>query len=524
MPTFRAMHRTLVALLCLFASVASAQTGSGAPAPSPKFDVLEFEVEGNSVLPVVAIERAVYPFLGPGRTVEDVEAARAALERTYREAGYITVAVDIPEQRVEGGLVTLRVTEGRVARTRVTGARYFDQGRILAGAPSLAEGSVPYAPDAQTELNALNQSADRRVTPTFRAGRQPGTTEVDLAVEDTFPLHGRIELNNRYSPDTEPLRLLGTIRYDNLFQRLHSASLQYQTSPQDTSQVKVISGSYTAPLAPSRFLTFYGIDSDSAIASGLGGGTVVGKGSTYGLRYTLALGGTDTFRHSATLGVDRKISDQDAAGVFTPVRYTPFAVSYSGAVADPSGLTEFGAGLNLSFKGLGNEQSEFEDRRFKASANYMILRFDLSRTQNLPAGLSLYGRLDGQVASGPLINNEQFVAGGIDSVRGYLEASALGDDGLRGSVELRSPQWSKSVGELVNDFRGVAFVDGARLTVRDPLPQETDRFTLSSTGIGLRMRAWDRLVLRLDAGLVLREIRESEKHSVRVQFISAYEF
>jgi hemolysin activation/secretion protein len=509
----------LVLLLCCAVGSVAAQAPAG-----PRFDVLEFEVEGNTALPAAAIEAAVYPFLGESRTLDDVESARAALERAYREAGFVTVLVNIPEQRVDGGLVRLEVIEGRVARTRVTGARYYSQGRILAGAPSLTEGSVPNALDIQDDLAEINRSADRRVTPTFRPGRQPGTTEVDLAVEDALPLHGRLELNNRYSPDTEPLRLLGTLRYDNFFQRGHSGSVQYQTSPQDTSQVWVLSGAYTMPLAQRRFLTAYAIQSDSAIATGVAGASVIGQGSIYGLRYTMALRGSERLNHSATLGVDRKNSDQDAAGVFTPVSYTPFTAAYSGALADDTGITEFGAGLNVSFRGLGNEESEFENRRFNASANYLYLRFDLSRTQKLPAGLSLYGRLDGQVANGPLINNEQFVAGGIDSVRGYLEASALGDNGFRGSLELRSPQWATLAGDAMNDLRGVVFVDGARLTVRDPLPQEEDRFTLASTGLGLRMRAFDRLQLRVDAGYALREQGTTDRRELRVQFVSAYEF
>ena len=62
------------------------------------FDLLELQVEGNTLLDRVRVERAVYPFLGEGKTVKDVEAARQALEIVYRDSGYATVVVDIPEQ------------------------------------------------------------------------------------------------------------------------------------------------------------------------------------------------------------------------------------------------------------------------------------------------------------------------------------------------------------------------------------------------------------------------------------------
>ena len=49
------------------------------------FDILEFVVEGNTVLPALDIERAVYPHLGEKKTIASVEAAREALEKRYHD-------------------------------------------------------------------------------------------------------------------------------------------------------------------------------------------------------------------------------------------------------------------------------------------------------------------------------------------------------------------------------------------------------------------------------------------------------
>src|SRR5262245_53579086 len=65
-----------------------------------RFDILEFHIDGNSLLPAEAVERAVMPHMGEGRTLRDAENARAALERRYHEAGWQTVLVTIPEQEV----------------------------------------------------------------------------------------------------------------------------------------------------------------------------------------------------------------------------------------------------------------------------------------------------------------------------------------------------------------------------------------------------------------------------------------
>ena len=53
----------------------------------PRFDILEYEVQGNSLLPDLTIEQAVTPFLGEGRALGDVDAARAALLQRYEDAG-----------------------------------------------------------------------------------------------------------------------------------------------------------------------------------------------------------------------------------------------------------------------------------------------------------------------------------------------------------------------------------------------------------------------------------------------------
>ena len=132
----------------------------------------------------------MYPFLGPGRTPDDVEKARAALEKVYHDKGYTTVSVQIPQQQGRGGVVFLEVAENKVGRLRVKGSRYFSLDAIKKAVPSLAEGKVPNSNDLTREFLALNQWPDRSVTMTpdsIRPGVEPGTVDVDLIVKDTFP-------------------------------------------------------------------------------------------------------------------------------------------------------------------------------------------------------------------------------------------------------------------------------------------------------------------------------------------------
>ena len=510
---------------------ASAKTASAtaAKAETHRFNVLEFQVAGNSVLPNLAIETAVYPYLGEAKSIDDIELARASLEKTYRDAGYLTVLVDIPEQQVEGGIVTLKVTEGRVARTRVVGSHYFSQGRIREKTSELAEGSVPYFPDMQKQIASVNTTADRRVTPVLKPGKTPGTLEVDLKVDDKLPLHGSLELNNRYSANTSPLRLSGMVSYDNLWQREHSFALQYQIAPEDVAQSNVLSGTYVMPLGTrGDMLALYAVRSRSNVAA-LGNLSVLGSGNIYGVREIMPLPSRANLFHSFSLGADYKdfqenLVLQGADSLKTPISYLSFVLAYNATVLGENAQTQANISANFAPRGLGNTAQEFENKRHNAQPNYAYLKADVTHTRKVLGDYSLIARLGGQLADMPLVSNEQFGAGGVESVRGYLESEALGDNALLGSLELRTPSLAKNLPDGVDELRLLAFTEGALLRVIQPLPQQTSRFVLSSVGIGARLKAWRGLTSTLDVGWPLKNTTYTRNGDPRVHFKLFYEF
>ncbi len=513
------------------AGPASQQAGSDSAAESdlPRFDILEYQVEGNTVLPTIEVERAVYPFLGPQRTIKDAEAARAALEHAYQQAGYLTVLVDIPEQKVDDGVVRLRVMEGKIDRLAVSGNRYYSRGTIRDKVPALEAGKVPHFPDVQKELAQLNRGSDRRVTPVLRPGETPGTVTAELKVEDKLPLHGGIELNNRESPNTEPLRLQAFLRYDNLWQREHSAAIQYLVAPQDPTQVRALSGTYVIPISGTdNVIAFYGVHSRSNVAA-IGDLTVIGNGDIVGARYVVPLQPVAELYHSLTLGIDYKQFGQSVGfpgtpAVDTPISYVPLSMQYSGTIAGKRGVTQGTFSANFGPRGVfENKDAEFENNRFEAHANYIYLRGELSREQALPHGSSLFARLGGQVASGPLISNEQFVAGGVDTVRGYLEAEQSGDDAYYGRVELRSPSLTNAE-SLVSELVVLGFVDGASLHLQDALPGQKSSYNLSSGGVGLRLKTRPHLDATLDVAVPFESAQVTRAGEARVLFKVAYEF
>lgn len=502
-----------------------AEQGGGA---DYHFAIWEFQVEGNTLLDTKLVERTVYGFLGPDKTIKDIDHAREALENFYRGAGFPTVIVDIPEQDVSGGVVRLQVTEGTVSRVRVSGSRYFSLERIKSQVPALARGEVPSIPDVQSQLQELNKATpDRVVTPIFRPGRTPGTVEVELRVKDELPVHGDVELNNRYSKDTSELRLSGSLRYANLWQREHSAAISYMTSPQNTSDVKVLTGTYIAPLGDD-ILALYAVNTDSNVATA-GNLTVLGKGTIAGARYIIPVHGSDSYIHNFTLGLDYKdfgesIVLQGADTLNTPISYTNLMTEYRATLIGSGSRLNASVAANFGPRGLGNNAGEFDNKRFNAKPNYFHLDGKLDYQRSLFETGKLVARFNAQLADSPLISNEQFSAGGADSVRGYFESQALGDDGIFGSLELYSPSLAGHIAEQVNNFQLLVFADAARLRIQDALPNNPDHYELYGAGAGFRLNAWDNLDVRLDWAWPLIDADQVQKGDSRGHFTINYGF
>jgi hemolysin activation/secretion protein len=103
----------------------------------------------------------------------------------------------------------------------------------------------------------------------------------------------------------------------------------------------------------------------------------------------------------------------------------------------------------------------------------------LRNTDNL-----LVLRLNAQFSNSPLFNIEQFVLGGSDTVRGYIENAILRDNGIFGSMEFRVPIW------YGKDHRPLLMVapffdigSGWNVKANNALGSQLD--TLPSAGVGL---------------------------------------
>lgn len=514
------------------AGVAQAQERAagdpGASASARHVDINEYFVEGNTALSDPEIEQAVYPFLGPGKSLDDVEKARAALQKVYEGKGLKTVFVEIPQQNVVDGRVRLSVSEARIGKVAITGGSERADDRVKRALPAVAAGNVPDLNAFSSQITALNsRSADRQVTPELKAGETPGTVDVVLKVDDKLPLHGGIELSNRYSRDTRPLRLQANLRYDDLWGAGHSISAFYSVAPERRSDAEVVVGSYGLPLSDKLRLDVTGLYSNSDVGT-VGGTNVVGKGHSVTAALTRTLGGPPGLYQRVTASFAYKQFDENVTlGKTTdkaPITYYPVSLGYAGNWANSEGALGFNLTGTFAFRGLGSAPSAFDYKRLRATGGFFYLHGGVNYLYTLPKNAQLYINVEGQIASEPLISNEQMALGGVGTVRGYLQSEAIGDNGLLSSIELRSPSFAGVTGGIADELRAVLFVDAGKVWILSPAAEQASTFSLYSVGAGLRAKLFGHVSGDLDAGFPLTSNGVTRAGDARVHFRISTDF
>ncbi|HET8871801.1 MAG TPA: POTRA domain-containing protein [Aquabacterium sp.] len=504
--------------LLLAWSVWSASTFA-APPSSPRFNVFEYIVQGNTALPAAMVEKALSPFLGPDKTFKDIEAARAALEKLYQDAGYLSVVVSVPDQKIQNDEVRLEVVEAKVDRLKVTGAQYNLPSGIQAKVPSLAPGQTPYFPQVQEDLGKA-QSGDVQVTPLIGAGDDADKLNVELKVDDKPAVHGSVEANSKQSFNTRRGRIEAVLSYTNLWQKGHTAAVSWQYAPTRPSDANTLTFIYGLPLTSSDDLTFSLTDSrsDTPSNTSLGGATLT-RGTFYGVRWQRQLDSLNwPVRHSLYAGIDYKDNhdrNQDIGGFSTakpPLRYPVVSVGYNlygqasaqtswQANSSVSTSNRSLAGRKVECEGRG-ELDQFECKRAGSSPDFMVWKAGLGLQTAIWGKWQINAKVDAQLASGPLASGEQYALGGIDTIRGYYEYEQAGDMGWSSRIEIITPPWAP-----FGDWRtsGLMFYDRGFLQTKEPAASQHAHVHMASTGLGWRAENGHGLQWSLNVALPLIE-------------------
>jgi hemolysin activation/secretion protein len=182
------------------------------------------------------------------------------------------------------------------------------------------------------------------------------------------------------------------------------------------------------------------------------------------------------------------------------IDYLPLNVRYNVSWNDSLGSAGLGLGANLNLwydaqsrLGGGTNLTVLTGKKAlqeitgskKSGGHWLILNPTFFHQFGLIPNWPTTVRADGQWANEPLISNEEFGSGGVNSVRGYQEGQVFGDTGWHVSVEQQTPP--DIVGYLNHQepltFRGSVFMDYADTYLLDPQGRPAST-ALWGTGIG----------------------------------------
>lgn len=498
----------------LLAAPALPQTvqAQGSTAAAPAFEIKHFVVGGDTLLGAPRIQALLAPYTGAARTFVDIQAALAALQAAYTQAGYGATQVRLPQQKVSAGTVELLVLEPRLGDLTLTGNLHFDDAAIARSLPSLQIGvplsGQPLNTDALArELRLANENPARRISVELKS-RPNGLIDAIVKVHDEGPWKVGLQLDDSGTPATGRTRAGMSIQHANVAGLGHVANFQAIGSPEQPDKVAIAALNYRIPLpALGDSIDFFGLraDVDSGVVNDLI--SVSGRGTVAGLRYTANLRPVALYQQRLIFGLARRKFDNRVGVVggqpnlVPDVAVLPASLSYAGAWNGATDQLDFSASWvqNVPAGSQGNAAA-MAAARSGASAHYSILRYALNLTHAFESAWLARFALDGQATRDALIAGEQFGVGGQDSVRGFLERELTNDIGGRATLELQTPSWGSGKGL---NARALVFYDQGWLRRNAALPGETASATLSSAGLGLRVN-FAPCTLRADAARVIR--------------------
>jgi hemolysin activation/secretion protein len=521
-------------MLCAFFlfTALSAFAAEEKPDAVPRFDIKSYKVEGNTLLAADSLESILSPFTGKERDFGTVQEALDALEQAYRDQGFSMVAVSLPEQELEVGVVRLKVNENRLGKINIEGNRYFDQANIRRSLPELNQGETPNLNAVSRSLKIANENPARKINLQLMNSDKENEIDANITVKDESPWKIGITADNTGEKQTGIVRLGALLQHANVFNRDHLLTLQYITSPEKVDHVSIYSLGYRMPfysLGSSLDLigAYSNVDSGT-ISAATNSMDVSGKGTILGIHYNQNLNRIGNYEHKVTLSLDYRAYENsvDFMGnqLGNNVTVHPVSLTYAGTLA----VDTITAGFyltdlqNLSSRWDGRDTAEdIEKARPGAPRGYNIVRYGANLSYALGADWQARMQFNGQYTNDPLVPGEQYGIGGATTVRGFSERQFSNDQGYSGNIEIYTPDLSGLFGVSAFQSRLLVFHDRGYVSRKDALPGDTVSTEIGSIGSGLRIMDGKRFSISVDCGFVVNTPDDSTTRWSNVWHLSA---
>ena len=467
--------------------------------------VESFEVTGNTVFSEAEIQKVVSQYQGRPLSISELFQVRTAITKLYTDSGYVNSGAYIPPQELEDGTVTITVLEGKLEAINVTGTKRLN--------PNYVRSRIERAADSPLNVDSLLEALQllrldpliKNVSAELSAGISPGTSVLDVEIEEADAFKIRANLDNKRSPSVGSFRRGVGLSHANLLGFGDNISLDYNNTDGSNS----IDLFYAVPVNAKNgtIRLAYGYSDNDIVEDPFNALDIESESSYYelGFRQPLVLKPNQEF----TMGMNFSFQESQ-----TRLLDTPFALSRG---AEEDGETKIGAIRLFQEYVSRNDQQVFALRSqfsigidiFGSTINvdapdssFFAWRGQSQWVRRLGEDFLFLLRGDLQFSASDLVPLEQFRIGGFDSVRGYRQDLVLGDNGLSASAEVRIPlvRFRKINGVI----QLTPFFDLGSVWNNDD--SDIDNDFLASLGIGLNFSVADNFNARLDWGIPLTDV------------------
>jgi hemolysin activation/secretion protein len=483
------------------------------PSPTPEtppgeipqtITVERFQVTGSTVFSQADFERVTAPYTQRPITVAELFQARSAVTQLYIDNGYITSGAYIPPQRLQAGVVEIRVVEGSLESIQVTGTRrlkpsYIQSRLEIATRKPLNRDRLLEALQL-LQLNPLIQSISAELS----AGTRPGESLLEVRMTEADTFNAQILLNNGRVPSVGTFQRQIQLSEANLLGFGDSLTGSFS----NTDGSNAFDFSYVFPVnarnGTLRFST--GISYNRVIEEPFDILDIESRSRYLELSFRqpilqtptreVALGLTLTHQQSQASLLDGEIpfpgagADNEGRTRLAALRFFQEA-TWRSSIEVIALRSQFSVGISALGSTINEEPPDSRFFAWRGQAQWVRL---------LAPDTLLLLRGDVQLSDRALLPFEQFSIGGIDSVRGYRQDALLTDSGVFASAEVRIPILRLP---QINGLLQIApFFDIGSGWNRSGFADPDPSF-VASLGVGLRFQIRDRLTTRFDWGIPL---------------------
>lgn len=478
-------------------------------------------IRGDRIARIPGLAQKLSSYVGKPLVIGDLNTICADIVTVYTQAGYPVVSPIISEQDLTRGVLRIVVLEAKVGDVKVV----VNPGKTTVADAAIVQniqkqltpkpGDDIRADAVLEDLDWLNRNAFQNATISFERGKSAGLTDVVYNVDRLqFPVRMYAGYENTGTAATGDDRFLAGLNWNDAFGRPDNQLSLQATSGDQLNEYQAYGASYLMPISSLRHVwSVYGSWSSSQVQGVTGQPDIntVGTSWQIGTRYAIPLARHGSMTQQVDFALDFKHSNNNLEFGGTAIfdrssDIVNASVGYTLANVGQWGSTQGDVHLFVSPGHLSpnNGDDEFTIARPGAKPAYAYLRGTLAHTIGGPDEFQLHAEVRGQVSSGALLSSEQFDLGGHDSVRGYRESAGLGDDGVLGQIELRSPGLSplKALGrsDLRDRLNVIAFVDGGLIFNHDAQDGFPSQGHAIGAGLGVRYQLGQYVSLAYDYG------------------------